>query len=45
MWQDYLSKSARNLAAAVRDLEAGSYDSCECNFARIVAVIFALYVA
>jgi uncharacterized protein (UPF0332 family) len=44
MWQDYLSKSARNLAAAARDLEGGSYDPCvsRAYFAAFQAVISAL---
>ena len=44
MWQDYLSKSARNLAAAGRDLEASSYDPCvsRAYFAAFQAAISAL---
>lgn len=44
MWQDYLSKSERNLAAAARDLESGSYDPCvsRAYFAAFQAAIAAL---
>jgi uncharacterized protein (UPF0332 family) len=44
MWQDYLSKSERNLVAAERDLAAGSYDPCvsRAYFAAFQAAIAAL---
>jgi uncharacterized protein (UPF0332 family) len=44
MWQDYLSKSVRNLAATERDLESGSYDLCVSRdyFSTFQAAISAL---
>jgi uncharacterized protein (UPF0332 family) len=44
MWQDYLSKSELNLAAAERDLASGSYDPCvsRAYFAAFQAAISAL---
>jgi hypothetical protein len=44
MWQDYLSKSELNLAAAERDLESGSYDPCvsRAYFSAFQAAIAAL---
>ncbi len=44
MWQDYLSKSEINLAAAVRDLGSRSYDPCvsRAYFVAFQAAIAAL---